>query len=198
MKMPSLNHLYRLVWNDSLGAFIPVAEHANSRRKRGRPGAAAVLGAMLLASSAALAADLPTGGRVVAGSGAIGQNGSTMSIDQSSGKLAIDWQSFSIGQGKTVNFNQPGRDAVALNRVLGSDVSVIQGALNANGQVFLVNPNGVLFTPTAQVNVGGLVVSTLNISTSDFLAGNYRFEGASSNAIVNQGNITAAPGAPSR
>ncbi|WP_203564825.1 YDG domain-containing protein, partial [Bordetella pseudohinzii] len=194
MKMPSLNHLYRLVWNDSLGAFIPVAEHANSRRKRGRPGAAAVLGAMLLASSAALAADLPTGGRVVAGSGAIGQNGSTMSIDQSSGKLAIDWQSFSIGQGKTVNFNQPGRDAVALNRVLGSDVSVIQGALNANGQVFLVNPNGVLFTPTAQVNVGGLVVSTLNISTSDFLAGNYRFEGASSNAIVNQGNITAAPG----
>ncbi|QWF51196.1 filamentous hemagglutinin N-terminal domain-containing protein [Bordetella hinzii] len=194
MKMPSLNHIYRLVWNDSLGAFVPVAEHANSRRKRGRPAAAAVLSAALLASSAGLAADLPTGGQVVAGSGGIRQNGNTMNIDQSSGKLAIDWQSFSIGQGKTVNFNQPGRDAVALNRVLGSDVSVIQGALNANGQVFLVNPNGVLFTPTAQVNVGGLVASTLNISTADFLAGNYRFEGAGSNAIVNQGNITAAPG----
>ncbi len=194
MKMPSLNHIYRLVWNDSLGAFVPVAEHANSRRKRGRPAAAAALSAALLASSAALAADLPTGGQVVAGSGGIRQNGNTMNIDQSSGKLAIDWQSFSIGQGKTVNFNQPGRDAVALNRVLGSDVSVIQGALNANGQVFLVNPNGVLFTPTAQVNVGGLVASTLNISTEDFLGGNYRFEGAGSNAIVNQGNITAAPG----
>ncbi|CAB3648632.1 YDG domain-containing protein [Achromobacter pestifer] len=193
MKKPSLNHIFRLVWNDALGVYVPVAEHASARRKRNASGAAALTAALLL-SGPALAADLPTGGNVVAGSGSISQNGSAMTINQQTGKLAVDWQSFSIGKSNSVTFNQPGRDSVALNRVLGPDVSVIQGALNANGQVFLVNPNGVVFTPTAQVNVGGIVASTLNISTQDFLAGNYRFEGASSNAIINQGNITAAPG----
>jgi len=73
-----------------------------------------------------------------------------MTVTQTTSKLAADWQSFSIGAGNSVNFVQPSASAVALNRVLGSDVSVIQGALNANGQVFLVNPNGVLFTPTAR------------------------------------------------
>nr|WP_315526064.1 YDG domain-containing protein [uncultured Achromobacter sp.] len=193
MKKPSLNHIFRLVWNDALGVYVPVAEHASARRKRAS-GSAAALTAALLMSGPALAADLPTGGNVVAGAGSISQNGSAMTINQQTGKMAVDWQSFSIGKGNSVTFNQPGRDSVALNRVLGPDVSVIQGALNANGQVFLVNPNGVVFTPTAQVNVGGIVASTLNISTQDFLAGNYKFEGASSNAIINQGNITAAPG----
>lgn len=193
MKKPSLNHVFRLVWNDALGVYVPVAEHASARRKRNASSAAALSAALLL-SGPALAADLPTGGNVVAGSGSISQNGTSMTINQQTGKMAIDWQGFSIGKGNSVTFNQPGRDAVALNRVLGPDVSVIQGALNANGQVFLVNPNGVVFTPTAQVNVGGIVASTLNISTQDFMAGNYRFEGASSNAIVNQGNITAAAG----
>ncbi|WP_430010226.1 filamentous hemagglutinin N-terminal domain-containing protein, partial [Methylophaga lonarensis] len=139
-------------------------------------------------------AQLPTDGTVTAGSGSISQSGGHMVIDQSSHKLAIDWQSFSIGRDNSVTFNQPSSSAVALNRVLGSDVSVIQGAINANGQVFLVNPNGVLFTPTAQVNVGGLVASTLNISNEDFMAGNYSFTGSSSNAVINQGNITAAEG----
>jgi filamentous hemagglutinin family protein len=193
MKKPSLNHIFRLVWNDALGVYVPVAEHASARRKRSSRSAAALTAALLL-SGPALAADLPTGGNVVAGAGSISQNGSAMTINQQTGKMAVDWQSFSIGKGNSVTFNQPGRDSVALNRVLGPDVSVIQGALNANGQVFLVNPNGVVFTPTAQVNVGGIVASTLNISTQDFLAGNYKFEGASSNAIINQGNITAAPG----
>lgn len=193
MKKPSLNHIFRLVWNDALGVYVPVAEHASARRKRNASGAVALTAALLL-SGPALAADLPTGGNVVAGSGSISQNGGAMTINQQTGKMAVDWQSFSIGKGNSVTFKQPGRDSVALNRVLGPDVSVIQGALNANGQVFLVNPNGVVFTPTAQVNVGGIVASTLNISTQDFLAGNYKFEGASSNAIINQGNITAAPG----
>jgi filamentous hemagglutinin family protein len=108
--------------------------------------------------------------------------------------MAANWQSFSIGAGHTVNFVQPSSSAVALNRVLGSDVSVIQGALNANGQVFLINPNGVLFTPTAQVNVGGIVASTLNLSNEDFLAGRYRFSGDSTASVINQGNIQTAPG----
>jgi large exoprotein involved in heme utilization and adhesion len=78
--------------------------------------------------------------------------------------------------------------------VLGADVSTIQGAIRANGQVFLLNPNGVLFTPTAQVNVGGLVASTLNLSDQDFLAGRYVFEGASRNSVVNQGSLNANNG----
>lgn len=131
---------------------------------------------------------------MVAGQGSIQTAGSVMKIQQTSERLVTDWQSFSIGQGSTVQFVQPSSSAVALNRVLGNDVSVIQGALQANGQVFLVNPNGVLFSKEAQVNVGGVVASTLNISTADFMAGNYRFAGTSSNAIVNHGNITASQG----
>lgn len=189
----SLNHTYRLVWSDALQTFLPVAECARGRGKGGKKSARArslLLGIALLSGSA-VHAQLPTGGQVVAGSASMATQGKTLTITQTSERMAADWQSFSIGQGHTVNFVQPGSHAVALNRVLGSDVSVIQGALNANGQVFLVNPNGVLFTNDAQVNVGGMVASTLNISTQDFMAGHYKFEGASSNAIVNQGRITA-------
>ena len=125
---------------------------------------------------AALAADLPTGGQVVSGSGAISQpNAQQMIIDQSSNKLAINWQSFDIGAGKRVTFNQPGSEAIALNRVVGSDGSKIMGQLDANGRVFLVNPNGVLFGSGAQVQVGGLVASTLDIDPQDFERGHYRF-----------------------
>lgn len=137
---------------------------------------------------------LPTNGNVVAGSGSISQSGNAMTVTQGSSRLAIDWQTFSIGQGASVNFVQPSTSAVALNRVLGSDVSRIQGSLTANGQVFLINPNGVLFTPTAQVNVGGLVASTLSLGNADFMAGNYRFTGGGGSAIVNQGNLIAANG----
>ena len=174
-----MNRTHRTVWSHARQTYVAAP-------------ALLALGACL--GTVAGAADLPTGGNVVAGSGTIAASGNAMTIQQSTSKLAVDWQSFSIGPGKTVEFVQPSSSAVALNRVLGTDVSVIQGALKANGQVFLVNPNGVLFTKDAQVNVGGVVASTLNISTTDFLAGNYRFEGASSNAIVNQGRITAAPG----
>lgn len=191
MKRATLNHSYRLVWNKALGAFVAVAELARTLRKGGTAGATALLLSCLPLPALAT---LPTGGTVEAGTGSISQNGNAMTINQGSDKLAINWQSFSIGAGNSVTFNQPGSSSVALNRVLGSDVSVIQGALNANGQVFLVNPNGVLFSPTAQVNVGSIVASTLNISTADFMAGNYRFEGNSSNAIINQGNIQAANG----
>ncbi len=143
-----------------------------------------------------LPAPLPTGASVVAGQASIAQAGRVMTITQTTPKLATNWQSFNIGAGHSVNFVQPSASAVALNRVTGADVSTIQGALNANGQVFLVNPNGVLFTPTAQVNVGSLVASTLNLSTDDFLKGNYRFAADPSTnpdfanaAIVNQGHI---------
>ncbi|MBC7701164.1 GLUG motif-containing protein [Aquabacterium sp.] len=153
-----------------------------------------VASALLMSGAGALATDLPTGGHITIGTGSVATDGTTMTITQTTATMAADWQSFSISQGHTVHFIQPSASAVALNRVLGADVSVIQGALNANGQIFLINPNGVLFTPTAQVNVGGLVASTLNLSTADFMAGRYQFAGTSSNAIVNQGRISTANG----
>ncbi|OEC32624.1 hypothetical protein A7D25_23160, partial [Pseudomonas sp. 21C1] len=187
-----MNRTYALVWNPSLAAWSVTDERA---RRRGK-GAGAVLAAALLLPLTAIAADLPSGGQVVSGSGAINQpNASQMVIDQASNKLAIDWQSFDIAAGNKVTFNQPGRDAIALNRVLGADGSKIMGQLDANGRVFLINPNGVLFGAGAQVNVGGLVASTLNISDSDFEAGNYKFKGNASNAsVTNNGQISAADG----
>ncbi|WP_431481905.1 filamentous hemagglutinin N-terminal domain-containing protein [Pseudomonas thivervalensis] len=191
-----MNRAYRVVWNAVMGAWQVASELVKSHGKdKSRTSLSLVIGVGGgVFASVAAAAGLPSGGHIVAGSGSVQQNGNNMAIHQGSDKLAIDWQSFSIGKGNTVQFFQPGANSVALNRVLGSDVSVIQGALKANGQVFLVNPNGVLFTPGAQVDVGGLVASTLNLSTEDFLAGNYRFSGDSAASVVNQGNINAAQG----
>ncbi|PCE25317.1 hypothetical protein BWP39_12385 [Paraburkholderia acidicola] len=150
---------------------------------------------LLLLSGTAVAQSLPTGGSISAGNGRISQSGQTLTVDQGSPKLSINWNSFNIGAGQTVNFNQPGTSAIALNRVLGTDGSKIFGQLNANGQVFLINPNGVLFGRGAQVNVGGLVASTLGLSDQDFLAGRYRFSGSgASGTVLNQGNLHAADG----
>jgi len=194
MRRASLNHAYRVVWNEHTGSYVAVAEVARARGKSNCRSGLAVLAVSLGVSASAWAGDLPVNGQITAGSGSISQTGNTLQIKQGSDKLAINWQSFSIGQGNTVNFVQPSASAVALNRVTGSEVSVIQGALNANGQVFLINPNGVLFTPTSQVNVGGLVATTLNQSDADFLAGRNRFAGSSTASVVNQGSITAHDG----
>lgn len=147
-----------------------------------------------LTASPLSAAVLPSGGNVTRGSGTVSETDTDMTITQTTDKMIIEWQDFSIGEGKSVTFDQPSRGAAALNRVIGSQVSEIRGALKANGRVFLVNPNGVLFGRTAQVNVGDLVVSTLDISDEDFLEGNYSFEGDSPGSIVNGGDIEAAPG----
>ena len=190
MKFRRLNRGSRFAWMAVCKVFIAVVEFVQLRKT----GVGALTLASALVVSPVQARQLPSGGQIAAGQGSISSTDSTMTVTQKTARMAVNWQSFSIGQGNTVNFVQPSASAVALNRVLGSDVSVIQGALNANGQLFLVNPNGVLFTSTAQVNVGGIVASTLDISTEDFMAGNYSFEGSSCNAITNQGNITAADG----
>jgi filamentous hemagglutinin family protein len=148
--------------------------------------------AALVAACPALAG--PTGGTVVEGAAAITQSGTVTNINQSTNKAIINWQGFSVGANETVNFWQPSAMSVTLNRVIGNEQSVIAGALNANGRVFIVNSAGVLITNNAQVNVGGLVASTLNISNADFMAGNYVFSGSSAASVVNRGGITAADG----
>ena len=136
----------------------------------------------------------PTGGTVTTGSASIAQSGSVTTINQSTHNASINWNSFSIAPSETVNFIQPSSSSITLNRVIGTTPSLIQGAMNANGQVFLLNPNGVLFANGSQINVGGLVASTLNITDQNFQAGNYVFEGNSQNSIINMGTITASNG----
>ena len=136
----------------------------------------------------------PVGGVVVSGQASIASQGSVTTINQSSQQAIVNWRQFSIAPQETVNFVQPNAFAVTLNRVVGNEQSVIAGALNANGRVFIVNSAGVLFTKSAEVNVGGLVASTLDISDSDFKAGKYIFSGNSTGSVVNQGNIHAQHG----
>lgn len=193
-----MNHVYRIIWNVASSAWQAVSEVGKSSGKvksQRRCQRTSAVGALFFISTQLCAADLPQGGVVTSGNGNIAQpNANIVNVTQNSHKMAVDWQSFSVGQGKTVNFIQPGSHAVVLNRVIGNDVSSIQGAIKANGQVFLINPNGVIFSPTAQVNVGSLIASTRNITNDQFNAGNYRFEGNSNSAIINQGNITTADG----
>jgi filamentous hemagglutinin family protein len=132
-------------------------------------------------------AQSPTGGQVVNGSGTIAQSGAMTTITAGNGAI-INWQTFSIGQGQTVQFIQPGATSTVLNRVVTATPSIIDGNLFANGRVFLVNPAGVMFGQNAVVNVGGLVAGAASMSDSDFLSGDIRFTNAQG-TVVNNGQI---------
>ncbi|MDB6011469.1 MAG: filamentous hemagglutinin family outer membrane protein, partial [Gammaproteobacteria bacterium] len=164
------------------------------KHRRGRSGGVATLGAGVLSLAAAPVLAAPTGGQVTTGNGQITQNGNQTTISQQSQNLAINWQTFNIAANQGVTFVQPGASAIVLNQVLGQSPSQISGSLKANGQVFILNPNGVLFGQGAQVSVGGLVASTLSLTVSDFLAGKYDFFGNNTAGVSNSGTITAAKG----
>ncbi|MBT3923821.1 MAG: filamentous hemagglutinin N-terminal domain-containing protein, partial [Nitrospina sp.] len=139
---------------------------------------------------------LPSGGTVQAGSATIDSVSSQqLIIQQTTDKAIIDWQAFGIESTEHVDF-QLSQGGVTLNRVTGNDPSSIFGKLTSNGDLWLINPNGVLFGSNAQVDVNGLIATTSNISNADFLNGNYNFSVPSSlsSTVVNQGIITAAEG----
>ncbi|WP_211242860.1 two-partner secretion domain-containing protein [Sinimarinibacterium sp. CAU 1509] len=136
----------------------------------------------------------PIGGDVVGGAATIDQQGNTTRIDQTSNSAILNWQSFSIGSDEYVYFNQPSASAAILNRVIGGVPSEIFGSLVSNGRVFLVNPSGVLFGNGAQVDVGSLLATTLNIADGDFMSGRYVFVGDSIESVVNHGQVNAADG----
>ncbi|WP_180177442.1 MBG domain-containing protein [Acinetobacter sp. YH12039] len=203
-----MNKIYKIVWNKALGQMVVVSEHAKSAAKGTTVGThlsrplhktqnVSACPQWLLCSlslSMALVANatwagvantaLPTGANITQGSAQISQNNNSLNINQNSQNLSTNWNSFNIGKDATVNFNQPNQSAIAVNRVLDNNASQIMGKLNANGQVFLLNPNGVIFSKTAQVNVGGIVASTLNLSDSDIAQGKFTLK----NSLENQGN----------
>ena len=136
----------------------------------------------------------PVGASVVAGQAQVLSSGATTVVNQNSSKAIINWQDFSVGAGATVQFNQPNSSAITLNRVTGSGISNIDGAIRANGQVWLLNPNGVLLGNNARVNVGGLLATTSDLANQDFMAGRYNFSGGGNGEIVNNGKIRAHGG----
>jgi filamentous hemagglutinin family protein len=208
-----MNKIYKVIWNKKIGCWQAVSELAknhspsqstvNDQNKiigiAEKVSALFLFGLALLPLSVHAAIsniELPTGAQINSGSATISQNGHTLNINQSSQTLSTNWNSFNIGQNATVNFNQNNASSVAINHILDSNASQIMGRLNANGQVFLLNPNGVVFSKTAQVNVGGLVASTLALTDHDIQNGQFTLKGdANSHAsIENHGSIQTLKG----
>src|SRR5262245_38098141 len=152
----------------------------------------------LLALGVARVAAGPEGGTVVGGAATIaGQGSASVIINQSSQNAIINWNTFNIGVNESVRFNQPNSGSVALNRVIGGQgPSEILGHLTANGRIFLINRDGVLFGPGAVVNTAGFLATTNDIKNADFMAGRYNFNipGRLDASIVNHGRITATSG----
>ena len=208
---------HKTIFSKRLGCLVAVGEHASSQGKATGAASGQFSGfsgtdwlstvleyvGVLTASCAMVslawagpaATALPTGGQVAQGVVSVQQAGAVMSINQSTSKAVVNWNTFDIGQNAKVNIVQPGADAVMLNRVTSANPSQILGQLHANGQVVLVNPNGVLFGKDGSVNANSFTASTLGITDANFMAGNQQFErNGSTAAVVNQGSIKTSGG----
>ncbi|HXL98875.1 MAG TPA: filamentous hemagglutinin N-terminal domain-containing protein, partial [Rhizomicrobium sp.] len=173
-----------------------------------RPTGSHILRGILLASSCLVASPIvlatgaqaggPTGGKVVVGSATVTTPTSTSTvITQSSNKALINWNSFSLSADSSVTFDQPNSKSITVNRVTGNAASAIYGDLYANGRIWLINGNGILFGKGSQINVGALIATTSDITDQDFRKGQYRFSVPSTSStasVVNQGTIHAASG----
>ena len=139
----------------------------------------------------------PRGAAVAFGTVGISEAGKVMTIDQSTDRAIINWQRFENTPTETIRFNQPAITSATLNRVVGVDPSVIRGALQSNGQLFLINPNGIVFDSTSHVSVGSLVASTLQITDADFKNNHYVLlsdPNLELSSVINRGRIDAQPG----
>ncbi len=188
-----MNRTYSLVWSVRLQCYAVASE---TTRRRGKSGGLKPLAAMLLSTLAISAHALPEGGQVSAVSGSIATVGTTTTITQQTQNMAINWQKFGTASNESIVFQQPNASAIALNRVLGNESSTLSGSLKANGQVWILNPNGVMFGAGSQVNVGGLLATTLKMSDDDFMSGKRSFSNTDGTGglVTNRGNITTTDG----
>lgn len=171
---------FRLVYSQYLNMFVPVSEatkshgqNSSGKRMRSRHALAAAVFSIAYnydaISAPPLAIALPTNGVITSGSGAINTNAAAMTVNQTTKNMIVKWDTFNIGSGASVNFVQPSATSAVLNRVNASGgLSQIMGKMTANGQVYLINPNGILFGSGANVNVNSLIASTLDISDDLF------------------------------
>ena len=138
----------------------------------------------------------PTGANVTGGAATVtGQGTSRVTIDQSSDRAFIEWNSFSVAKGESVRFNQPSVSSVTANKVVGVAPSEILGSLSANGRLILINPNGIFFGQGSTVDAAGLIATTLDLDKASFLSGGkLKFSTASdiSASVVNEGTLTIA------
>jgi trimeric autotransporter adhesin len=197
-----MNNIFRLVLSRATGQWVPVSEEtrgaAKGRRQLLSPATRSRMAVLTLLSASldysGLTQAAPTGAQVTAGSGTVTQTGNNTAIVQTSANLFLNWQSFNVSANEVVNFIQPSASSIAVNRILGNSGSQIFGHLDANGQVWLINPNGILFGLGAQVNVGGLTASTLDVSDASFRSDLRSLSGSGDGTVVNRGTIQAANG----
>ncbi|MDF1825546.1 MAG: filamentous hemagglutinin N-terminal domain-containing protein [Verrucomicrobiales bacterium] len=136
----------------------------------------------------------PSGAVIAHGDISFAGSQGNLQINQLSQRAIINWDDFSIDAGELAQFNQPGASAAILNRITGGNPTEIHGALRANGNVFVINPNGILIGPGGMIDTNGLVLSTLNVSDGEFLAGgDMEFKGAGE-GVTNLGRINAIGG----
>jgi len=135
----------------------------------------------------------PIDGTVASGNANIINGVGTVDIFQSTDKAVIDWKSFDIALGEKTSFYQPSSNSVTLNRINSNNLTTIAGQLTANGNIILVNPNGVFFTATSKTDVNGIIATTTDISDSNFMSGNMLFDikGKPDSTVRNDGIITA-------
>jgi filamentous hemagglutinin family protein len=212
--MNSLNHIYRTIWSEALGAWIAVSEITKTKGKRS---CSSLLRALHIGGVSDEVDDIhshrfkpivvalaccfafnaqanPTGGNVVSGNASFSNSGNTLTVINTPGTI-INWQGFSIGANEVTQFVQQNASSTVLNRVVTNNPSVILGTLRSNGQVYLVNANGIMFGAGSTVDVAGLVATSLNLSNADFLAGRQRFtDAAGAKNVSNSGNINAQQG----
>jgi filamentous hemagglutinin family protein len=150
--------------------------------------------AVALALAGGLASANPTGPQIVAGQVSVSSTGKQLIVTNSPGSI-INWQSFSIAPGELTRFVQQNSSSSVLNRITGQNPSQILGALQSNGKVFLINPNGIVFGANSRVDVNGLVASSLNLTDANFLAGEFKFASdGNAGSVRNEGAITTPSG----
>jgi filamentous hemagglutinin family protein len=201
-----MNRIYRTLWSIATQSWQAVPETAKSAGKKSKSSASGVVASFalswILTSTANAQAppainQLPTGGTVVRGTATINQTATAqaaaMTVNQTSQRAVVNWNTFNIGSNASVNFVQPNAQAITLNRVSDSNPSQIFGRMTANGQVVLTNANGIYFAPGSSVDVGAITATTHSITDDNFMSGKYVFErNGATGKIINEGNITAA------
>ncbi|MBP6484012.1 MAG: filamentous hemagglutinin N-terminal domain-containing protein, partial [Rhodoferax sp.] len=212
----SLNHIYRTVWNQALGAMVAVAEissvcvrpsspsgtagSAAGSQSLFKPNLLVVLVAMAWGATPLVATSNPVGGVAVVGQASMAAQGNTLTVTTQNGvglnHSAINWQSFSIPTGNSTYFQQPNAASTAINRVVTNTPSQLFGTLGSNGNLVLVNQAGIAVGAGAVVDTAGFTASALRMTDADALNGRLRFgdASASSAGVSVAGNILARGG----